>query len=126
MNLQKSTFDGATFAKQTGIGLGIAMAALAFTSATATAQSIQTIDCRNDVNRAERTICASQQLQILDAKITEVYADVMNDRRVSPLSKNDLRRSQFAFLSRRDACGGDYLCLEDVMKMRLGRIRNYY
>jgi len=103
----------------------MALTTLAAMSGPATADSIETIDCRVDRNRAERTICASQHLQILDAKITEVYADVMKSRRVSSHVKDDMRRSQYAFLSRRDACGSDYICLNEVMTLRLGRIRNY-
>lgn len=105
---------------------GLALVAAAGLGNAARADTIETIDCSVDKNRAERTICASQHLQILDAKITEVYADVMNSRRVSVGIKDDLRRSQYAFLARRDACGASYGCLEDVMSMRLGRIRNYY
>lgn len=103
----------------------IALAAIGATSGPAAADTIETIDCRVDRNRAERTICASQHLQILDAKITEVYADAMKSRRVSSHMKEDLRRSQYAFLSRRDACGADYICLNEVMTLRLGRIRNH-
>lgn len=108
------------------VATGLALAAFATASQSARAETIQTIDCAVDKNRAERTICASQHLQILDAKITEVYADMMNSRRVSPRVKDVLRDSQYSFLSRRDACGANYGCLEEVMSMRLGRIRNYY
>lgn len=105
--------------------IAMALAAAVATGGAASAETIQTIDCSVDRNRAERAICASQHLQILDAKITEVYADLMHSRRVASTVKHDLRRSQYAFLARRDACGADYICLNEVMTLRLGRIRHY-
>lgn len=101
------------------------IAVLAVTSGSAGAGGIQTIDCGLDRNRTERTICASQRLQILDAKITEVYADAMSDRRLSVSVKEALRRSQYAFLARRDACGSDAICINDVMTLRFAHIRKF-
>ena len=86
------------------------------------ASAIDTIDCSRDWGMAERTICKSQHLQILDAKMTEVYADLMLDQSVSARSKHRLQESQRQFLERRDQCGADRQCLEDVMKQRMTRI----
>lgn len=102
-----------------------ALAGFAFAATVALAENIQTIDCGVDHNRAERAICSSQRLQILDAKITEAYADMMHSRRLTPIAKAHLRESQHAFLVRRDACGASYGCLEDVMSTRVSRIRLY-
>lgn len=102
-----------------------AAAVLAATCGIVEAGGIQTIDCDHDRNRTERAICASRHLQILDAKITGVYADAMGDRQVSASAKEALRRSQYAFLARRDACGSDTMCLNDVMALRLAHIRNF-
>ena len=101
------------------------LAGAAATASSAHAEGIQTIDCSVDRNRAERTICSSQRLQILDAKITEVYADLMTSRRLSGVAKEHLRQSQYAFLARRDACGSSFSCLDDVMTMRATRIRYF-
>lgn len=102
-----------------------AITILAATGGSAGAGDIQTIDCAVDRNRTERAICASQRLQILDAKITEVYADAMSDRRLSASVKEALRRSQYAFLARRDACGSDAACINGVMTLRFAHIRNF-
>ena len=106
-----------------------AVAALALAAAaagTASATGIQTIDCQVDVaTAAERTICSSQSLQILDAKVTEVYADMMTSRRLSRETKANIRDSQYAFLARRNACGADRDCLAEVMNRRLSRIHVY-
>lgn len=109
----------------------IAIAILATVTAVAPAafansNGIETIDCSANLNRAETTICGSQHLQILDAKITEVYADKMLGRRLSSTGKELLRDSQYNFLARRNLCGADYGCLEEVMSQRASRIRNYY
>ena len=102
-------------------------AVLGAIATTASASSIQTIDCQIDLSLdAERTICASQRLQILDAEITEVYADRMTDRRISPAGKAHLRNSQYAFLTRRNTCGADHGCLAEVMGARLTRIRSLF
>ncbi len=105
------------------------LAALALTlsiASSAHAAGIQTIDCAVDLGTAsERTICDSQRLQILDAKITEVYADLMTSRRVPTDAKARVRESQYRFLERRNACGADRLCLQEVMERRLSRIHAY-
>ena len=106
-----------------------ALAAFALSAAvasTASASGIQTINCEADrANAAERTICASQSLQILDAKVTEVYADMMSSRRISRVVKANIRESQYSFLARRNACGHDRGCLAEVMSVRLTRIHYY-
>lgn len=108
--------------KHTGIivawGLG---ASLAWTL-PAGAGSIETIDCHADRNPAERRICASQHLQVLDALITERYADLMLDRRNPASVRAAARHDQRAFLIQRDRCGPDSRCLEDVMHLRLAEL----
>jgi uncharacterized protein len=107
----------------------IALAALALATlliAPAKAANIQTTDCAVDLGTAaERAICKSQRLQILDAKITEVYAGLMTSRRVPSDAKARVRDSQYQFLERRNACGADRDCLEEVMGRRLTRIHTY-
>lgn len=103
------------------VAAGIAAAA----GAPVEAASIQPIDCKVDLGVAERTICRSQMLQVLDAQITEVYADLMTSRRVSAAAKERVRVSQYEFLYRRDACGANRECLQEVMSRRLSRIYNY-
>ncbi len=102
---------------------GLALALL--TAPAASAARFATIDCDARLNAAEKIICASQPLQILDAKITEVYAELMNERGRSRGAKADLHQSQLNFLARRNRCGANYDCLDDVMGMRATRI-NYY
>ncbi len=103
----------------------ISLAAGALLAVAQPARAIETIDCVRDRNPAERTICDSQRLQILDAKIVEVYAELMTSRWMSAAHKADLKQSQRNFLVRRDACGANYDCLEDVMGMRSTRIHHY-
>lgn len=104
--------------------IGLATLALLATAATS-ARAIDTIDCRVDRNPAERIICASQRLQIYDAQITEVYAELMHSRWMSAARKADLLDSQRSFLKRRDACGANYDCLDEVMGRRATRIALY-
>jgi uncharacterized protein len=107
--------------------LALAAFALAAASLTATtpAAAIQTIDCQRDHSPAERTICASQRLQVLDAKITEAYADIILDGHVKGSVKQAVVESQINFLKRRDACGRDVDCLTEEMERRSMRIHHY-
>ena len=105
--------------------LAITCAALTLALAATPAAAIETINCERDHNPAERTICASQKLQILDAKVTEAYADIMLDGRVKGHVKRAVAESQLSFLKHRDACGRDVECLSEVMDRRAIRI-NYY
>jgi uncharacterized protein len=102
-------------------------AAVTLAAVSSPAGAIETIDCAaRPLNAAEQTICASQRLQILDAKITEVYADLMYGRRLSEAAKQTLRASQHAFLARRDSCGRSFDCLEEMMSLRASRMQNYW
>jgi uncharacterized protein len=106
--------------------LAAATVLAALAASRASAAVIQPIDCNIDLaTSAERTICKSQHLQILDAQITEVYADLMGNRHIASAAKTRVRESQYQFLQRRNACGGDRDCLEEVMQRRLSRIHNY-
>lgn len=96
---------------------------IANVSAVSPASAIETIDCGRDTRLAERTICTSQKLQILDAIVTQAYADVMLDVVVPERIKNRVKWSQRAFLSERDRCGDDRRCLETTMQGQLQRLR---
>ena len=89
------------------------------------AAAYDTIDCARDQNAAERTICASQRLQVLDARVTEAYTDIMLDGGVRASIKQAVYDSQQNFLKRRDACGRDAECLAEVMSLRATRISYY-
>ncbi len=101
-------------------------AALMFAATTAApALAYDTIDCRRDTSPAERAICASQNLQTLDAQVTEKYTDIMLDSHIKGDIKRAVHESQISFLKRRDQCGADAECLAEVMGQRATRI-NYY
>jgi uncharacterized protein len=100
-------------------------AAISYTASLTPASAIDTIDCRRDHNAAERTICSSQALQTLDARITEQYADIMLDSHIKGSVKRAVHESQVEFLARRDSCGRDTECLTEVMGRRASRI-NFY
>jgi uncharacterized protein len=101
------------------------LALLATLAVAIPAHAIDTIDCSRDDSPAERTICSSQRLQILDAKMVEVYADLMSSRWLSTAGKANLQASQRSFLVRRDACGRNFGCLEAAMAGRATQL-NFY
>jgi uncharacterized protein len=105
--------------------IAILAAAVSVFAVPRPAAAYDTIDCDRDGKPAERVICSSQSLQILDAKITEVYAEMMQDRTFNARIKRDLLVSQRTFLARRDACGWDQDCVEEVMSLRSSRIQFY-
>jgi uncharacterized protein len=98
-------------------------AGLSTLALAAPAAAYETIDCDRDHRPAERVICGSQKLQILDAKITEAYADLMQGSELRARTKRGLISSQRAFLELRDSCGWDRACVEEVMSLRLSRIQ---
>ncbi len=102
-----------------------ATAAAALAAAASPAAAIDTIDCHADRNIAERTICSSNRLQVLDARVTEAYSDIMLDSGVKSSIKHAIYVSQLEFLRSRDACGRDARCLADVMERRVDRITFY-
>lgn len=103
----------------------IAATAAGLAAAASPAAAIETIDCSKDRNTAERTICSSRHLQVLDARVTEAYADIMLDSNVKSSTKHLVYVSQLEFLRNRDACGRDTECLADVMQRRASRIDFY-
>jgi uncharacterized protein len=102
-----------------------ALAVVTAMSGHAQAGRIDTIDCQVDLNASEQTICDSQRLQILDAKITQAYVELITGRWLAVELKDAVRESQHVFLKRRNACGSHYACLEDIMGQRLTRIGYY-
>jgi uncharacterized protein len=99
--------------------------ALALGAASAPALAYDTIDCQRDTGPAERAICSSQRLQLLDAQVTEKYTDIMLDSHIRGHVKQAVHESQVSFLQRRNQCGSNTECLAEVMERRVTRI-NYY
>jgi uncharacterized protein len=106
--------------------LTFAIASLALVAGSASpAAAFDTINCQRDHSVAERAICDSQRLQVLDAQVTDKYTDIMLDSHIKSDVKQRVHESQISFLRRRDQCGRDTECLADVMERRATRI-NYY
>jgi uncharacterized protein len=106
--------------------IALASSALVLAAGAATpALAYDTIDCQRDTSAAERTICASQPLQTLDAQVTEKYTDIMLDSHIKSEVKRAMHESQVSFLQRRNRCGGDAGCLTEVMERRAARINHY-
>jgi uncharacterized protein len=99
--------------------------ALALGTTAAPALAYDTIDCQRDTGPAERTICSSQRLQMLDAQVTEKYTDIMLDSHIRGTIKQAVHESQVNFLHRRNQCGSNAACITEVMERRVTRI-NYY
>jgi uncharacterized protein len=102
-----------------------ALVALSSVRLAAPAAAYDTINCKHDRNAAERTICSSQHLQILDAMVTEAYTDIMNNRYINARIKDAVHDSQVDFIARRDRCGRDSECLAELMQRRASRIKFY-
>ena len=107
------------------LAVATTFAALTLAATAGPAAAIETINCERDHNPAERTICSSQKLQVLDANVTEAYADIMLDGHVKGYVKQAVAESQLTFLKRRDTCGRNVECLAEVMSMRVTRISYY-
>ena len=120
-SLNKSSLNKSSLTKASLMALGLVTVSVATTPASA----YDTINCARDQNPAERTICASQRLQVLDARITEQYADIMLDAYIKGDVKRAVHESQISFLQRRDQCGRNSECLSEVMERRASRI-NFY
>ena len=105
--------------------LAASLATLAVAAAVTPATAIETIDCARDRGSAERAICASHHLQILDATVAQSYAEIMHDHTINQRIKSAVHESQLVFLARRDQCGHDTECLAEVMERRATRIHFY-
>ena len=110
---------------RTPISIAALTASLALAAASTPAAAYDTINCARDRSAAERTICDSQRLQVLDAKVTEHYTDIMLDSYIKGPVKHAVHESQVEFLKRREQCKSDVVCLTEVMERRAMRI-NYY
>lgn len=74
------------------------------------------MDCdARRLNAAEKTICASNDLNWLDEKLQRLY-DTQRRRVPDP---NGLRSRQREWLKTRDTCRSDAACLRKVMKIRI-------
>ena len=105
--------------------LAASLATLALAAVATPAAAIETIDCGQDRGSAERAICSSHHLQILDATVAQSYAEIMHDHAIKQRVKSAVHESQLVFLARRDQCGHDTECLAEVMERRATRIHFY-
>ena len=105
--------------------LATALGVLAITAAAPPVAAYDLINCERDHGAAERTICSSQRLQVLDARVTEQYTDIMLDSYIKGDVKRAVHESQVNFLKRRDQCGTNVDCLTEVMELRASRIHFY-
>ena len=110
---------------RTPIIIAALVAGLAIATAATPAAAYDTINCERDQSPAERAICASQRLQVLDAQVTEQYTDIMLDSYIKGSVKQAVHESQVSFLKRREQCGANVECLAEVMERRAMRI-NFY
>jgi len=94
--------------------LGIALAG-AYTAAGA-----PSFDCSDARTPVERSICSSAELSDLDNEIARSYATVLAAS--GPAARDELLRSQRAWLSRRNRCGDDSGCLAKSMRNRLAEL----
>jgi len=73
--------------------------------------------CANKPNAAQREICRDAGLAALDVDLNEVYQNLK--RALNSSEKRALRRSQLAWLKRRDKCGADFDCINGLYRSRI-------
>ena len=73
--------------------------------------------CANKPNAAQREICRDPSLAALDVDLNDVYQNLK--RALNSSEKRALRRSQLAWLKRRDRCGADFDCINGLYRSRI-------
>lgn len=87
---------------------------------------VASFDCNKAITVVEKTICGSLALAAFDQSVTrsyksasEFFKEVKNTEALT-----QLKISQTQWLTQRNACGADVLCLEKAMKDRLDVIED--
>jgi tetratricopeptide (TPR) repeat protein len=77
--------------------------------------AIPSFKCETAKLPSERAICSNRQLARYDYLIAKLYSKIRNR---SQDEKEPLRKTQIAFLEKRDGCADDARCMRDRMKER--------
>lgn len=79
-------------------------------------------DCAKAQAADEKAICADLALNDQDVEMATLY------RQLKPLlgmgARGDMEDAQVSWLKRREACGGDRICLSGAYEERLSQLRN--
>lgn len=78
-------------------------------------------DCNKARTPAEKTICSSPDMAVLDSRMAELY--YARRRALRGGQRNALTRSQRAWLGRRNACKSDLACLIGVYRKRIQELQ---
>lgn len=80
-------------------------------------------DCPKATNRAERLICNTQEIAILDLSLANAYRELQAEK-VSKNEKNELKSKQVYWLNNvRNKCV-DVQCLKEVYETRINFFNN--
>ncbi|HVJ76928.1 MAG TPA: lysozyme inhibitor LprI family protein [Hyphomicrobium sp.] len=96
------------------------MAAVA--SPSAHAGTYAPIDCGKASTPAERTICRNYDLGQMEARMATLFA--VSTSLVAMGQRGNIQDAQRAWLSRRDACGSDIVCLTKAYDRRIGELND--
>lgn len=100
--------------------VGLAILALGATPAAAK----PSFSCRGALNAAERTICRNQALAALDRELAYWYRRAK--LRAGYFDQTSwLRSEQRSWLSSRNSCGSDVLCIRVEYIERINTLQNY-
>ncbi len=106
--------------------LAIATAALAAGAALSSPAIAASFDCyeRDNLNAAERRICANPALGVLDERLDSWYRRALVRARYFDQT-SEVRAEQRAWLASRNSCGGSIWCLRRAYRERIRELRNY-
>ena len=103
--------------KSSIIAMGIALLGQLFVASPSDAQNRPSFDCRRAATTTEYLICDERQLSRLDREMADAYQTLRAS--VRGREKRRVRQDQTNWRRARDACGGQYNCVENAYIQRI-------
>lgn len=88
------------------------------------AKVITSFDCSKSTISTERAICNSYELGALDISIRNAYDRLIKQIRDGGGNASDISKNQRDWVTKRNACGAQRMCLSSMMRSRLEWLGN--
>ena len=79
-------------------------------------------DCRAVTRAVESAVCGSPELGALDRQLDGVYSDALAS--ADAAGAEQLRSAERKWIARRDACGGDVVCIASAYRSRIAALNS--
>ena len=90
-------------------------------SSNAAPREQPSFDCRKDLSLSEKTICANVALSRLDFQLSRTWKPLLAAFSDS-VQRTRMKRDQTTWIGRRERCGGDANCIDQLYRDRLSTL----